>query len=61
MSLIFTAEFGGPLLLVLGVGAAIVALLTKGSVARTCGWAAAALLIWGLAVTVLLVFREVTR
>lgn len=61
MSLLFTAEFGGPLLLVLGVAAAIAALLGKGSIARICGWLAVALLLWGLALTVLLVFREVTR
>lgn len=61
MSLLFTPEFGGPLLLVLGVAAAIGALLTKGAVARGLGWAAAALLLCGLALTVLLVFREVTR
>jgi hypothetical protein len=61
VSLLFTAEFGGPILLVLGVGAAIAALLTKGILARGLGWAAAALLLAGLALTVLLVFREVTR
>ncbi|MFM8801196.1 MAG: hypothetical protein ACKOEE_11695 [Tagaea sp.] len=61
MSLLFTAEFGGPLLLVVGVLCAIGALLTKGTVARVFGWTAAGLLVWGLALTVLLVFREVTR
>lgn len=61
MSLLFTAEFGGPLLLILGVSAAIGALLTKGAPARYAGWAAAGFLSGGLALTVLLVFREVTR
>lgn len=61
MSLLFTAELGGPLLLVLGVAAAIASLLTKGATAKFCGWASTALLLCGLALTVLLVFREVTR
>ncbi len=61
MNLLFTAEFGGPILLVLGVAAAIAALLTKGALARGLGGAAGALLLAGLALTVLLVFREVTR
>jgi hypothetical protein len=61
VSLLFTAEFGGPLLLVLGVLAAIASLLTNGGIAKFSGWAAAALLLSGLALTVLLVFREVTR
>jgi hypothetical protein len=61
VSLIFAPEFGGPLLLVLGVLAAIGALLTKDTIARVCGWIAVVLLLWGLALTVLLVFREVTR
>jgi hypothetical protein len=61
VSLLFTAEFGGPILLVLGVAAAIAALLTKGAIARLLGWAAVASLLGGLALTVLLVFREVTR
>ncbi len=61
MSLLLTAEFGGPLLLLLGVAAAIAALLIKGAPARVFGWLAAAALLWGLALTVLLVFREVTR
>lgn len=61
MSLLFTAEFGGPLLLVLGVAATIAALLVRGPLARPLGWVGAALLLWGLALTVLLVVREVTR
>ncbi|MCM0020289.1 MAG: hypothetical protein NBV67_09870 [Tagaea sp.] len=61
MSLLFTAEFGGPLLLVLGVAATIAAMLMQGPLARPLGWLGAALLLCGLALTVLLVFREVTR
>jgi hypothetical protein len=61
VSLLFAPEFGGPLLLVLGVLAAIGALLTKGPIARVFGWTAALSLAAGLALTVLLVFREVTR
>jgi hypothetical protein len=61
VSLLFTAEFGGPLLLLLGVACAIGALLTQSGFARALGWAAAAFLFSGLALTLLLVFREVTR
>ena len=61
MSLLFTAEFGGPLLLVLGVAATNAAMLVRGPHPPPRGRLGAALLLFGHALTVLLVFSEITR
>lgn len=61
MSLLLTPDFGGPILLIVGVVAMIAALLLRGRVSLVLGIAAAMLLAGGLWATALLVFREVSR
>jgi len=61
LSLLLTPDFGGPILLVVGVIAMIVALLLRGRLSLLLGIAAAALLAGGLWATAVLVFREVSR
>ena len=61
MSLLLTPDFGGPILLVVGVIAMVVALLLRGRLSLILGIAAAMLLAGGLWATALLVFREISR
>ncbi len=61
MSLLLTPDFGGPILLLVGVVAMIAALLLRGRLSLLLGIAAAALLTGGLWATAVLVFREVSR
>lgn len=61
MSLLLTPDFGGPILLVVGVIAMVVALLSRGRLSLILGVAAAMLLAGGLWATALLVFREISR
>ncbi|MEA5501642.1 hypothetical protein VB735_00725 [Halotia wernerae UHCC 0503] len=61
MSLLLTPDFGGPILLVVGVMIMVAALLLRGRVSLVLGIAAAALLAGGLWTTAVLVFREVSR
>ena len=61
MSLLLTPDFGGPILLVVGVLIMVVALLVRGRLSLALGIVAAILLAGGLWATAVLVFREVTR
>lgn len=61
MSLLLTPDFGGPILLVVGVIAMVVALLLRGRLSLVFGVVAAVLLAGGLWATALLVFREISR
>jgi len=61
LSLLLTPDFGGPILLLVGVVAMIAALLLRGRLSMILGFAAAVLLAGGLWATAVLVFREVSR
>lgn len=61
MSLLFTADFGGPILLVVGVIAMVVALLLRGRLSLVLGILAGVLLAGGVWATAVLVIREVSR
>jgi hypothetical protein len=61
LSLLLTPDFGGPILLVVGVLIMVVALLVRGRLSLALGIVAAILLAGGLWATAVLVFREVTR
>jgi hypothetical protein len=61
LSLLLTPDFGGPILLVVGVLIMVVALLLRGRLSLALGIVAAILLAGGLWATAVLVFREVTR
>lgn len=61
MSLLLTPDFGGPILLLVGVMAMVAALLLRGTLSLALGIVAAVLLAGGLWATAVLVFREVSR
>ncbi len=61
MSLLLTPDFGGPILLLVGVIAMVIALLLRGRLSLIFGVVAAVLLAGGLWATALLVFREISR